>query len=107
MREILSQYGFDGDKTPIIFGSALYALEDKDPKVGRDSIVQLLEAVDSFIPTPTRDLEKPFLLPVEDTFSISGRGTVISGRIERGTILKGDEVEILGLGKSMKTTVTG
>lgn len=107
MRELLSEYGYDGDNTPIIIGSALCALEDKDPVLGRNAIMQLLEAVDSHIPTPTRDLDKPFLLPVEDTFSISGRGTVVSGRVERGTINKGDEVQIIGQGTSITTTVTG
>ena len=107
MREILTEYGYDGDNTPVIIGSALCALEDREREMGHDAIVQLLEAVDSHIPTPTRDLDKPFLLPVEDTFSISGRGTVVSGRIERGIINKGDEVEITGQGVTLKTTVTG
>ena len=107
MREILSEYGYDGDNTPIIIGSALCALEEKDRNLGHNSIVKLLEAIDSHIPTPTRDLDKPFLLPVEDTFSISGRGTVVSGRVERGTINKGDEVQIVGQDKTITTTVTG
>eukprot|EP00112_Aurelia_sp_Birch-Aquarium-sp1_P014895 Seg3249.1 transcript_id=Seg3249.1/GoldUCD/mRNA.D3Y31 product="Elongation factor Tu mitochondrial" protein_id=Seg3249.1/GoldUCD/D3Y31 len=107
MREILTEYGYDGDNTPVIIGSALCALEDRERVMGHDAIVKLLEAVDSHIPTPTRDLDKPFLLPVEDTFSISGRGTVVSGRIERGIINKGDEVEITGQGVTLKTTVTG
>ena len=107
MREVLSQYGYDGDNTPIIIGSALCALEDKNPEMGRDSIIKLLEAVDEYIPTPTRDLDKPFLLPVEDVFSISGRGTVVTGRVERGVIKNGDEVEFVGHGVKTKTTVTG
>ncbi|XP_065055274.1 elongation factor Tu-like isoform X1 [Rhopilema esculentum] len=107
MREILSQYGYDGDNTPVIIGSALCALEDRENEIGYNAILKLLEAIDSHIPTPTRDLDKPFLLPVEDTFSISGRGTVVSGRVERGRINKGDEVEITGHGTTLKTTVTG
>lgn len=107
IREILSEYGYDGEATPVIIGSALCALEDKDHSMGHDAIVKLLEAIDSHIPTPTRDLDKPFLLPVEDTFSISGRGTVISGRVERGTINKGDEVQVIGQGTNITTTVTG
>ena len=104
---MLSQYGYDGENTPIIIGSALCALEDRNPEMGRDSIIKLLEAVDDYIPTPTRDLDKPFLLPIEDVFSISGRGTVVTGRVERGVIKNGDEVEFVGHGEKMKTTVTG
>ncbi len=107
MREILTEYGYDGDNTPVVIGSALSALEEKNKELGYDTIVQLLEAVDSFIPTPTRDLDKPFLLPIEDVFSIAGRGTVVSGRVERGVINKGEDVEIIGQGLSLKTTVTG
>ena len=107
MREVLSQYGYDGDNTPIITGSALCALEDRNPEMGKDSILKLLEAVDEHIPTPERDLDKPFLLPIEDVFSISGRGTVVTGRIERGTIKSGDEVEVVGHGAKVKTIVTG
>ena len=107
IREILSEYGYDGDNTPVIIGSALCALEEKDKDLGINSIVKLLDAIDSHIPTPTRDLDKPFLLPVEDTFSISGRGTVVSGRVERGTVNKGDEVQIVGQDKTITTTVTG
>lgn len=107
MREVLSTYGYDGDNTPIIIGSALCALEDKKPEIGRDSIIKLLEAVDEHIPTPTRELDKPFLLPIEDVFSISGRGTVVTGRVERGVIKNGDEVEFVGHGVKTKTTVTG
>ncbi|KAL9981507.1 hypothetical protein ACROYT_G010214 [Oculina patagonica] len=107
MREVLSEYGYDGDNTPIITGSALCALEDKNPEMGKDSILKLLEAVDEYIPTPARDLDKPFLLPIEDVFSIAGRGTVVTGRVERGTIKSGDEVEVVGHGSKAKTIVTG
>ncbi|XP_032236770.1 elongation factor Tu [Nematostella vectensis] len=107
LRELLSEYGYDGDNTPIIIGSALCALEGKNDDLGINSIKKLLEAVDSHIPTPARDLDKPFLLPIEDVFSISGRGTVVTGRIERGVIKKGDEVEFVGHGSKIKTTVTG
>lgn len=107
MREVLSEYGFDGDNTPIISGSALYALEDKEPEMGRETIVKLLKAVDEHIPTPDRELDKPFLLPVEDVFSIPGRGTVVTGRVERGTVKTGDEVEFVGHGAKGKTTITG
>lgn len=108
MRELLSQYGFDGDNTPVIMGSALCALEGKQPEIGSEAIAKLLDSVDEHIPTPTRDLEQPFLLPVEDVFSISGRGTVVTGRVERGALKKGEEIEIVGdFGKPFKTTVTG
>ncbi|PVU97873.1 hypothetical protein BB561_000257 [Smittium simulii] len=107
MRELLSEYGFDGANTPIVSGSALCALEGNKPDIGSSSILKLMEAVDAWIPTPERDLEKPFLMPVEDVFSISGRGTVATGRVERGTILKGAEVEIVGLGPPIKTILTG
>lgn len=104
---MLSQYGYDGDNTPIIVGSALCALEGRNPEMGRDSIIKLLESVDEYIPTPARDLDKPFLLPIEDVFSIAGRGTVVTGRVERGVIKNGDEVEFVGHGVKSKTTVTG
>lgn len=107
MRDLLASYGFDGDNTPIVQGSALAALEGKNPEIGAKSVVKLMEEVDKWIPTPKRDLEKPFLMPVEDVFSISGRGTVATGRVERGTINKGAEVEIVGLGQTTKTTITG
>lgn len=108
MRELLSQYGFDGDNVPIIMGSALCALEEKRPEIGEQAILKLLDAVDEYIPTPSRDMEKPFLLPVEDIFSISGRGTVVTGRVERGGLKKGEEVEIIGHNTApLKTTVTG
>lgn len=108
MRELLSQYGFDGDNTPVIMGSALCALEGREPAIGKEAIEKLLDAVDEHIPTPTRDLEQPFLLPVEDVFSISGRGTVVTGRVERGSLKKGEEIEIVGGDdKVFKATVTG
>lgn len=108
MRELLSQYGFDGDNTPVIMGSALCALESREPEIGEQAIMKLLDAVDEHIPTPTRDLEQPFLMPVEDVFSISGRGTVVTGRVERGALKKGEEIEIVGNNdKPFKATVTG
>lgn len=107
MREILTHYGFDGDNTPVIFGSALSALEDKNPEIGSERIDQLMSAIDTYIPTPQRDLNKPFLLPIEGTHSISGRGTVITGRVERGEVSKGDSVEILGGKETITTTITG
>lgn len=110
IRELLSTYDFPGDDTPIIAGSAFKALEEaKAGTVGpwAEKIVALMDAVDSYIPTPERDTEKPFLMPVEDVFSISGRGTVVTGRIELGTIKVGEEIEIVGFGDTRKTTVTG
>ena len=107
MRELLSFYEFDGDAIEIVTGSALAATNDKDPEIGRESIIKLMEAVESSIPTPERDLDKPFLMPVEDTFSISGRGTVVTGRIETGKLNVGDDLEIVGLKDTAKTTCTG
>lgn len=108
MRELLSNYKFDGDNTPIIMGSALCALEGRLPEVGEKKINELLDAVDTWVPTPVRNLEKPFLMPIEDVFSVSGRGTVATGRIERGVLKKGEDVEIVGYSKTaIKTTVTG
>ena len=115
MRELLSFYDFDGDNTPIIRGSALKALEaaQANPSIARgqdkwvDKIWELMDAVDTYFPTPERDLDKPFLMPVEDVFSITGRGTVATGRVERGIVKVGDEVELVGLGETKKTTVTG
>ncbi|PWO00905.1 translation elongation factor Tu [Tilletiopsis washingtonensis] len=107
MRDLLSTYGFDGENTPITSGSALAALEGRDPKIGAEAIETLMKSTDEWLDLPPRDLEKPFLMPVEDVFSISGRGTVVTGRVERGTITKGSEIEIVGLGSSMKTTLTG
>jgi elongation factor Tu len=107
IRELLSKYEFPGDDTPIIKGSALAALQKPDDPEATKSIQELLDAVDSFIPEPTRDTDKPFLMPVEDVFSIKGRGTVGTGRIERGKVKMGDEVELVGLRETRKTTVTG
>ena len=107
VRELLSKYNFPGDKIPVIKGSALMALEDKDPKLGKDAIFELMKAVDEYIPQPERPKDQPFLMPVEDVFSISGRGTVCTGRIERGIIKVGEEVEIVGIKPTTKTTVTG
>jgi elongation factor Tu len=107
IRELLTKYGFPGDKTPIVRGSALKALEGDKGDLGEPSVLKLMDAVDSFVPEPKRDTEKPFLMPVEDVFSISGRGTVATGRIERGIIKLGAEVEIIGFRDTMKTTVTG
>ena len=107
MRDLLGTYGFDGDNTPIVSGSALAALEGKTPEVGAQAILKLMEAADSWLDQPERDLDKPFLMPVEDVFSISGRGTVVTGRVERGTITKGSEIEIIGMGSNLKTTLTG
>ena len=115
VRELLSSYEFDGDNIPFIHGSALKALEavQKNPSIQRgedkwvDKIWELMDAIDSYFPTPVRDLDKPFLMPVEDVFSITGRGTVATGRVERGVVKVGDEVEIVGLGETKKTTVTG
>jgi len=107
VRELLSKYDFPGDKIPIIKGSALAALEDKDKKLGHDAILELMAAVDSYIPQPERPIDQPFLMPVEDVFSISGRGTVVTGRVERGVIKVGEEIEIVGLRATQKTIVTG
>ncbi|KAL1498096.1 hypothetical protein ABEB36_008950 [Hypothenemus hampei] len=107
IRELLTEMGFDGDNVPIITGSALCALEGKEPEIGRDAILKLLAAVDEHIPTPVRDLDKPFLLPVEHTYSIPGRGTVVTGRLERGILKKGHECEFVGYNKVLKSTVTG
>nr|BAL55438.1 elongation factor EF-Tu [uncultured beta proteobacterium] len=107
VRDLLNQYGFPGDDTPIVKGSALKALEGDQSELGEPAILKLAETLDSYIPTPERDIDKPFLLPIEDVFSISGRGTVVTGRVERGTVKVGDEVEIVGLRPTQKTTVTG
>ncbi|TAD92392.1 MAG: elongation factor Tu, partial [Alphaproteobacteria bacterium] len=107
VRELLSSYDFDGDNIPIVKGSALAALEGRDDAIGKDSVIALIEAVDSFIPQPDRPVDKPFLMPIEDVFSISGRGTVVTGRIETGIVNVGDEVEIVGIKDTRKTTVTG
>ena len=107
VRELLSSYKFPGDKIPVIRGSALCALEDKNPELGKQSILALMEAVDESIPQPDRPKDRPFLMPIEDVFSISGRGTVVTGRIERGIVKVGEEVEIVGLRPTVKTVVTG
>ncbi|KAF8832409.1 elongation factor Tu [Lentinula edodes] len=107
IRDLLSTYNFDGENTPIVMGSALAALDGRDKEIGVDKILELVKACDTWLDLPARDLDKPFLMPIEDVFSISGRGTVATGRVERGTALKGKEVEILGLGNSFKTTLTG
>jgi elongation factor Tu len=107
VRELLSKYEFPGDKIPVVRGSALAALEGKDEKLGKAAILALMEAVDSYIPQPERPIDRAFLMPIEDVFSISGRGTVVTGRIERGIVKVGDEVEIIGLRPTTKTVVTG
>jgi elongation factor Tu len=107
VRELLSKYNFPGDDTPIVRGSALKALEGDKSEIGTPSIVKLVEAMDSYIPTPTRVIDKPFLMPIEDVFSISGRGTVVTGRIERGIVKVNDEIEIVGIKATAKTTCTG
>jgi elongation factor Tu len=107
IRELLSSYDFPGDDIPIIKGSALAALEDKNPEIGHDSVLALMKAVDEYIPQPERPLDKPFMMPIEDVFSISGRGTVVTGRVETGIIKVGEEVEIVGITDTRKTVVTG
>src|SRR3546814_7046570 len=107
IREELSKREFDGDNIPIIAGSALAALEDRDPEIGRESILKLMQAVDEWIPQPERPLDKPFLMPIEDVFSISGRGTVVTGRVETGVVKVGEEVEIVGIKDTQQTVVTG
>jgi elongation factor Tu len=107
VRELLSKYDFPGDDTPIIHGSALKALEGDQSEIGVPAIIKLVDALDSYIPEPLRTIDKPFLMPVEDVFSISGRGTVVTGRIERGVIKVGDEIEVVGIRDTQKTTVTG
>jgi elongation factor Tu len=107
VRELLSSYQFPGDDIPIIRGSALMALENKEPKLGHDAILELMRKVDEYIPQPERPVDQPFLMPIEDVFSISGRGTVVTGRVERGIVKVGEEVEIIGIRPTSKTTVTG
>jgi elongation factor Tu len=107
VRELLSKYDFPGDDTPIIIGSALKALEGDTSDIGEASIFKLADALDSYIPTPERAIDKPFLMPVEDVFSISGRGTVVTGRVERGIVKVGDEIEIVGIKPTVKTICTG
>ena len=107
VRELLSAYDFDGDNIPIVKGSALAALEGRDDNIGKDSIIELMKAVDEHIPQPERPVDQAFLMPIEDVFSISGRGTVVTGRVETGVVNVGDEVEIVGIKDTSKTTVTG
>ena len=107
VRELLSSYQFPGDDIPIIKGSAVMALQDKNPEQGEQAVLELMKAVDAYIPQPERAMDRPFLMPVEDVFSISGRGTVVTGRVERGVVNVGDEVEIVGLKNTVKTIVTG
>jgi elongation factor Tu len=107
VRELLTSYNFPGDDIPVIKGSALCALEDKDPKLGHDAVLALMAEVDKYIPQPDRPIDQPFLMPIEDVFSISGRGTVVTGRVERGVVKVGEEVEIIGIKPTSKTTVTG
>jgi elongation factor Tu len=107
VRELLTKYDFPGDDTPMIHGSAKLALEGDQSEIGVPSIIKLVDALDSYIPEPVRTIDKPFLMPVEDVFSISGRGTVVTGRIERGIIKVGDEIEVVGIRDTQKTTVTG
>jgi len=107
IRELLSSYDFDGDNIPVIQGSAVCALNGTKPEIGHDAVLKLMQAVDSFIPQPERPLDKPFLMPIEDVFSISGRGTVVTGRVETGIVKVGEEVEIVGIKDTRKTVVTG
>jgi len=107
VRELLDFYEFDGDETPIIRGSALAAAQGTDNILGRDAVLKLMQTIDETIPEPTRDLDKPFLMPVEDVFSISGRGTVVTGKVEQGKLNVGDELELIGYGQDLKTTCTG
>ena len=107
VRELLKSYQYPGDDIPVVRGSALMALEDKDPEQGEQSVLKLMAEVDRYIPQPTRDKDKPFLMPIEDVFSISGRGTVVTGRVERGIVKVGEEIEIVGLKATAKTVVTG
>ncbi|CCG39864.1 elongation factor Tu [Magnetospirillum molischianum] len=107
VRELLSSYDFPGDDIPIVKGSALCALEDRSPEIGKEAILKLMAEVDRYIPQPERPKDKPFLMPIEDVFSISGRGTVVTGRVERGVVKVGEEVEIVGIKTTVKTTCTG
>ncbi|MBQ9349590.1 elongation factor Tu, partial [Phyllobacterium sp.] len=107
VRELLSKYDFPGDDVPIVKGSALAALEDSNKEIGEDAVRALMAEVDKYIPTPERPVDQPFLMPIEDVFSISGRGTVVTGRVERGIVKVGEEVEIIGIKPTTKTTVTG
>src|SRR5690606_17451961 len=105
--ELLSSYQFPGDDIPVVKGSALAAVEGRDPQIGEERVLELMAKVDEYIPTPERPIDLPFLMPVEDVFSISGRGTVVTGRVERGIVKVGEEVEIVGIRPVQKTTCTG
>jgi len=107
IRELLSKYQYPGDDIPVVKGSALAAVEGRDPEIGEKAIIELMQKVDEYIPTPARDIDKPFLMPVEDVFSISGRGTVVTGRIERGIVKVGEEIDIIGIKDLQKSVVTG
>lgn len=107
IRELLDEYGFDGDNSPVVVGSALCAIEEREDHIGATKVRELLEHCDSWIPEPVRDLDKPFLMPIENAYSIPGRGTVVTGKVERGILTKGEEVELLGYGQTLKTTCTG
>ena len=107
IRELLSKYQYPGDDIPVVKGSALAAVEDRDDKIGKDAVVELMNQVDAYIPTPMREVDKPFLMPVEDVFSISGRGTVVTGRVERGIVKVGEEIDIIGIKELQKTVITG
>ncbi len=107
VRELLSKYEFPGDDIPVVVGSALKALEGDKGEMGEQAIMKLMDAIDSYIPTPTREIDKPFIMPIEDVFSISGRGTVVTGRVEKGVVKVGDEIEIVGIRPTQKTVVTG
>ena len=107
VRELLKSYQFPGDDLPVVRGSALMALEDKNPELGEQAVLKLMAEVDRYIPQPARDKDKPFLMPIEDVFSISGRGTVVTGRVERGVVKVGEEIEIVGIRATQKTTCTG
>jgi len=107
IRELLDFYDFPGDDIPIIRGSALAAAEGRDPEIGSERVLELMQAVDDTIPEPIRDLDKPFLMPIEDTFSIAGRGTVVTGRVEQGKVNVGDDLDVIGLNADQKTTCTG
>ena len=107
VRDLLSSYDFPGDDTPIVVGSALKALEGDESDIGMSAVLKLVDTMDTYFPEPERDIDKPFLLPIEDVFSISGRGTVVTGRVERGIVNVGDEVEIVGIKETTKTTCTG
>jgi elongation factor Tu len=107
LRELLTKYGYPGDDIPIVRGSALAAMEDRDPEIGAGQILKLMQAVDDYIPTPKRDLDKPFLMPIEDVFTITGRGTVVTGKIEQGRVKVGDKAQLIGIKDTIETTVTG